>query len=472
MTQTREQIAGGALLRSEKIGEVSAEYVENPSRAENSDSSSFSLVLEHLFVLLGMLCGLNLGASTTSNCATLPNQGQQIGGQRSNSLARRRYQKGTVFLRNEKWIGRWREDEILDGRVHRVRRAEVLATRKEIPTKRLALRFLENRLTVVNSASYRPRLAATLAQLSKRWEANVLPQFKPSTQATMRGHLSKYLVPFFGDSQLREIQAEDVQRFVSSVKAHPKTLRNIVVTLRLVWRAARQWGYVAHDALAGIVLPRRGRVRALFFTLEELRRIIASAEEPERLFYRLAAETGMRSGELCGLRVDALELERCLVHVCQSVWHGRIQTPKTETAYRTIAISVSLADRLRCFLESWRPNEKRLLFATRNGTPWDANLLVKRKLSPLLKRLGIPRAGLHAFRHASATLLDSVSAPFKVRQQRLGHSDARITLGTYTHAQGEDDFRVATELARILDSNGLSEEKKWAARIEQPIAVH
>ena len=429
-------------------------------------------------------CGLPGGSFPQKNSSQGPNsllttrltvtvcaEGKRIGGQGSNLLARKRYQRGTVFLRNGNWVGRWREDEILDGRVRRVRRAEVLATREEIPTKRLALRLLEARLAVVNSASYRPRPTATFAQLAKRWEANVLPQFKPSTQATMRGHLRKYLVLFFGDSQLREMRAEDAQRFVSSVKASPKTVRNIVATLRLVWRSAKQWGYVAHDALEGIVLPRRGRARRRFFTLEELRRILGSAKEPERMFYRLAAETGMRSGEICGLRVDDLDLSGCVVHVGQSVWHGRVQSPKTETAYRAIAVSPNLAAHLRRFLESWRPNEKRLLFATRNGTPWDSNLLVKRKFSPLLRRLGIEHAGLHAFRHGSATLLDSLDAPMKIRQQRLGHSDVRMTFA-YTHALGEDDSRVASQLGALLDSVGLSGEKKRVARIEQPIVVH
>jgi hypothetical protein len=50
------------------------------------------------------------------------------------------------------------------------------------------------------------------------------------------------------------------------------------------------------------------------------------------------------------------------------------------------------------YLKRWKPNERGLLFATRNGTPWDANLVVKRKLYPLLDSLGIERGGLHAFR--------------------------------------------------------------------------
>jgi integrase len=88
--------------------------------------------------------------------------------------------------------------------------------------------------------------------------------------------------------------------------------------------------------------------------------------------------------------------------------------------------------------------------ATRNGTPRDANLLVKRKLYPLLDSLEIERGGLHAFRHTNSTLMDRLGVPLKVRQQRLGHSDPSLTLGVYTHVASEDDARFAMQLDGIL----------------------
>ncbi len=75
---------------------------------------------------------------------------------------------------------------------------------------------------------------------------------------------------------------------------------------------------------------------------------------------------------------------------------------------------------------------------------------MKRKLHPLLDRLGIPRCGLHAFRHANGTLMDRLGSPMKVRQQRLGHADPRMTLGVYTHMSGEDDRRLAAQLGELL----------------------
>jgi len=107
------------------------------------------------------------------------------------------------------------------------------------------------------------------------------------------------------------------------------------------------------------------------------------------------------------------------VRVRQSVWHGKIQTVKSLKGNREFAISAELVKHLHEYLESWRPNQLNLLFATQNGTPWDANLLRKRKFHPLLKRLGIARCGFHAFRHGNSTLLDQLHVPMKLRQERL-----------------------------------------------------
>jgi integrase len=127
-----------------------------------------------------------------------------------------------------------------------------------------------------------------------------------------------------------------------------------------------------------------------------------------------------------------------------------MQQPKTENAVRSFAISREMVSHPRDVLVRWRPDSQRLISATRNGTPWDANLLVNRKLQPLLKKLEIQRCGLHAFRHANGTSMDRLGVPLKVRQQRLRHSYPRLTLGVYTRVASEDDAKIAGQLGRIL----------------------
>jgi Phage integrase, N-terminal SAM-like domain len=123
-------------------------------------------------------------------------------------MARRRYQRGSVFLRGKRdlvWVARWREDVIDSaGQVKRVRRSEVLGTRKDFPTKKLALRELEDRTAPVNSTSYRAMRTATFAEFAKLWEEQVLTQYKPSTQEWSGRVLRGTLLPYFAKMQMKD----------------------------------------------------------------------------------------------------------------------------------------------------------------------------------------------------------------------------------------------------------------------------
>jgi integrase len=407
---------------------------------------------------------------TTTNCDRLPARGQKIG-ERGGGLARRRYQKGRVILKGKKnpnWHGRWREDVIEDGQIRRIERSEVLGSKSDFPTKKLALRELEKRLTVVNDIRYRARPTATFIEFASRWESLVLVQHKPSTQATIRSHIRKHLNPFFGRMQMRDIGTEEVQRFIATVSVSAKTKKNLLATLQMHWKSARSWGYVAHDAISDVVLPKRQRVVQRSYTLEEIQRILEAAPDPERTLYWLAAETAMRGGELCGLQISDFDFGRGLVRVNRSVWRGKAQSTKSEHPDRCFALSPQLVCHLVEYLKRWTPNEEEWLFATRNGTPWDQNLVVKRKLQPLLASLAIKRGGLHAFRHANITLMDQLRVPLKVRMQRVGHSDPSITF-TYTHVDSEDDVKFAEQLGGILRPNAPKSKEEGVAPGGQPL---
>ncbi len=386
-------------------------------------------------------------------------------------MARRRYQKGSLSLRGKSWVLRWREDVIESGQIRRVYRREVIGTVADYATRRLAFRAAEARLSLVNDPRYRARPTATLAEFAARWESTVLCQLKPSTRINYRSHLHKHLVPFFGSYQVKDIQPELVQRFLSTVKASPKTLRNVSMTLRSLWRSARAWGYVAHDAMEGVVMPKPSKPRPFFFTLEEAQKVIAGAQEPYRTFYWLAAETGMRAGELCGLQVGDVDLEAGVVFIRQSAWQGRLQSPKTGGAVRSFSLSPDLVEHLRSYLSRWRPNPLQLLFATRNGTPWEPKK-PRSVLHHLLAQLRIQRGGLHAFRHGNETLMDRLGVPLAVRQQRLGHTDARTTLEVYTHSVGEDHRRVAAKLGRILNPFEPKPAQQPEGQLKQLEMIH
>jgi integrase len=113
--------------------------------------------------------------------------------------------------------------------------------------------------------------------------------------------------------------------------------------------------------------------------------------------FAVLAMTGIRAGELFGLQVEDLDLERRLIFIRRSARYGRIQTLKSEASQGALPMPEPLADMLKGYLKTWTPNPLALLFANQIGRPMSANKVVQRKLWPILDKLKIPRCGLHAF---------------------------------------------------------------------------
>jgi integrase len=216
-----------------------------------------------------------------------------------------------------------------------------------------------------------------------------------------------------------------------------------------MWAQAQAWGYIQHDPFVGLVLPDRGLVNERFLSLDEMSRIIEAAPEPYKTYYWILAETGVRAGEIGALPVRNVLLAQGAIKITQAVWHGEIQTVKSVKGNRICEVSPQLVEHLREYIRQWRANHLGLMFATKNGMPWDTDVVRKRKLYPLLERLGIERCGFHAFRHGNETMMDQENVPMAVRQGRPGHTDARTTM-LYSHVVSEDGRKFAARLGELL----------------------
>jgi integrase len=153
--------------------------------------------------------------------------------------------------------------------------------------------------------------------------------------------------------------------------------------------------------------------------------------------------------ELAGLKVDGIDWQAGTICIEQSVWQGKLQTPKTRTAIRTFAISSYLVQRLRNYRRNhWTRNDLGLMFASKRGNPLSIDSFRNRVLNSILKQLGIDkkvkamgikRCGNYAFRHMNATAMDEIGTTLKTRQHRLGHSWIETTMAHYTHKVDADD---------------------------------
>lgn len=402
---------------------------------------------------------------TGETCSTLARGSQDDG--RGGNLARRRYQSGTLRLegkRRKVWTLRWREDMILaDGSTRRIGRKSVIGSTAEFPTQKLARRRADLILSRINRPDYRPGKVTTFAEFVERWKEHVLSQQKPSTRRGCISRLNLYLVKHFGNQYLDHIGQEDVQRFVSLLGSLSRsTVHNILAVLFSILKTARKWGYAVNEirqadlALANFRPPRAGR----FFTAEQIKAILGEASEPWRTIFAVAALTGMRSGELLGLTIEDLDFERKEIFVRRAAWKTQLLTPKTSKSVGRVPMQGPLEEILIAHLSRWAPNPRQLLFATSRGNPIPRGNIVDRKLHPILDKLGIPRCGMHAFRHGAATLMIASGATIKATQEQLRHSDPMTTLRMYVHSVGGEQRQAAEKFAEILRPNATNSNAK------------
>jgi integrase len=369
-------------------------------------------------------------------------------------LSRRRYQKGSVRFdkKRDAWVVRYYEDILQpNGETKRVR-PQLVWSKKEVPTKPLAQRRLDLILSRINDYSYQPTRIATVAEFAEQWREEVLLKYKPSSALSGKSHLDYHIIPKLGKLRLEQLGAENQQLFVNSLTgATRKTVLNILSTLSSMLTTAENWGYATRTVeIRKLRLPDRNEHVPAHFTKQQVEKILNLVGEPWRTFFLLLALTGMRAGEALGLQWGDIDHANECIHIRRSAWYGKIQSTKTARSAVPVPMPKILADALL----THRGNSKsEFLFVTRNGRPPSSNKVVEYQLWPALDALGISRCGLHAFRHAVASMLHDLGYSVEIAQKQLRHSNPRTTMG-YTHIgfTKEPMDRLADSLK--LDADG------------------
>jgi len=373
-------------------------------------------------------------------------------------MARRRYQLGRLYVSGKHipvWVGRYREDIIQpDGTIRRVERSVRLGLVSELKTRKNAQRALEPYLAKVNAVDYRPGRVAKLEEFSDQWGKQVLQLQKPSSRKAAESHLRTYIRPWLGQVRLEELTVQRQQVFVGqlSQRVSRKTVLNVLATLSSILQTAKRWGYCCQTVnVAELALPADEVCEpARHFTADQVRRILATAPEPFRTMFAIAAMTGLRAGEVMALQKTDLDFEQHVIHVRRSAWLGHVQTVKSKASKAPVAMAEALAALLKDYLATWQANQEGLLFLNRRGHPFSQNYVVQKKLWPILDALSIPRCGFHAFRHCHASLLIDTGANPKVTQEQMRHSDASITLGIYGHVIGNAQREAVDKVGEML----------------------
>lgn len=376
--------------------------------------------------------------------------------------------EGTIVKRNDdRWMAAITVGRTPDGKPRRV--VFYGKTRKEVQEKldearqqqKAGIQIVTNRITV--------------AEWFTLWMNTYMrPHLRPTTFDSYLSKLEKHIIPAIGAVQLRQLQATHLQKFYNDLLASgrvdgrgglsARTTRYVHAIIHHGLQQAVKEQLIPRNPADAVSLPSQQRKEIKPLTTNQAQHFLA-AIKGERLYpaFMLELATGLRLGELLGLRWGDLDMEKGIVHVQQSLVRTKaglvFQEPKTERSRRSIPLPENAVRELKRW-KAWQNGEKlalgeayrdfNLVFCKETGEPLDPGEFSK-YFSRLLEEAGLPHVRFHDLRHTHATQLLQLGVHVKVVQERLGHSTVTMTLDTYSHVLPGLQEDAAARLNSLLE---------------------
>ena len=296
---------------------------------------------------------------------------------------------------------------------------------------------------------------------------------RPSSHQTYQGYIHNHIRPNIGDIPLEKLTSLDLQKFYKKLlttgrvdrveaKGQPKglsakTVRNIHQILSSALKLAQEQRLIFTNPAEGCALPRVEHQEMKTLTTVQLASFFREARESGVFeLYYLELATGLRRGELLGLKWEDVDLKRGDLRVRRQVSriNGEVvEAPlKTKNAYRTLplaedTVSVLKEQRRKVGNSPW-------VFPSPNGGPISPDSVLH-MLHRVLKRAGLPKVRFHDLRHTFATLALQNGVDVKTVSGMLGHFSAGFTLDTYAHITSAAQRQAAQTMESVLSETLL-----------------
>jgi integrase len=278
-------------------------------------------------------------------------------------------------------------------------------------------------------------------------------RIKRTTAGGYRSVIEGHFYPVWKDTPVDQIATKDIQVFLNKRKhLAEKSLKEMLTLLNSILESARIDGHIEKNPASDkrLVIPSTKKTKREALSLDAIKDIICSLhrlEERDRRYMALLLFTGMRRGEILGLRWSDLDIQKNVIHVERNVTFPRgcnnpeIGTTKTESGVRDIPI----VEGLYTFL---RPLSG---FGYIIGDINPITLCAHRRMMERINRtIDLHGATPHVFRHSFATLLNDTGTDIKTIEAIIGDADIQTTANRYIHARAEKKQEAIRKVGNLL----------------------
>lgn len=300
----------------------------------------------------------------------------------------------------------------------------------------------------------------------KSWlEDAARPSIRKSTFYNYEMIVRKHILPYIGGVLLGQLNPGMIQRMLSDLeenKIGARTRQLAYVVLRKALGQAVRWGYLNQNLCERVDRPAvKPRAMQVLNPQETVLFLKAASTDRYYPLFLLAVTTGLRLGELLGLKWADLNTKTRMLSVQRTVYEIKgefeIGHPKTSKGKRAVIlphVAFRALEKHRLVAKE-RPSPDSWLFCDTLGGLIRRHNFRKRHFKPILRRAGLPDIRFHDLRHTAATLLLSEGVHPKVVQERLGHAQIGITLDTYSHVLPSMQTEASNKIDSLLSSNGI-----------------
>ncbi len=301
-----------------------------------------------------------------------------------------------------------------------------------------------------------------------QWFLESKIQWRNSHTRNVESILESSLKPAFKTKRVREITKADILaarnkmarrkgRGASGLMA-PKTINSHMTILRMILTEAAE-RYDFTNPYLNIKPLKQQKVHIEPFSMTEVETILNCVREDYRNYYLVRFYTGMRTGEVDGLKWEHVDFERREILVRETLIHGRTEYTKTDGSQREIPMFGPVYDALKAQYEATGKLSK-FVFCNRLGEPLDHNNVTKRVWYPLLEHLRLKKRRPYQTRHTAATLLLASGENPEWVARTLGHSSTEMLFKVYSRYIPNLTRMDGSAFERLIQSRVIDNDKE------------